>query len=713
MASPGHGVRALSACLAAAVMVTVTASCSLNAGGIFAGIFGVDTGSSQDGEDFVQGSHNSSEQSVQIPDDAVGLDSDLSSQEDISDPSVPLNDVEFKYDKAYIELGAATRLRYTPVPIDGNTSDLKWVSSAPEIISVSNRGKITANSGGVATITVYSETYEVMSTCLIYVRGEAEEPNESIEGEDGESGLIAPPSGDGETVPPDGSGGTSSGGTSSGGTSSSGTSSGGTSSGGTSSGGTSSGGTSSGGTSSSGTSSGGTSSGGTSSGGTSSGGTSSGGTSSGGTSSGGTSSGGTSSGGTSSGGTSSGGTSSGGTSSSGTSSGGTGSGGVSSGIVDSNDEDDDYDFDNTKLLNSLIRVKQPDGTFVVSSILEFVAFHTGREISSQFSDEAIRAQAVTVYTYYICYNMINGATYATSEHRELPIDPETGRVVFDSVYNKFPQRDGSFDRLMSLCASVIGQTVLYNNKPICAVFSAMNRGASQCNSPYWSSYVYPYLIRVDSPWDKDAPDYETTKTLSKADVQRILTGISPSLVLPTDPSEWFDEIERDVPDEGYVLYVTIGESSIKGSTLRSKLGLRSNCFFVEYDEDTEMFTFTVHGYGHGIGMSQWGAQGMAEEGYTYVTILRHYYQGTYVGYYEPYLYSGSIEENIASSAPSESGTESRGEESQEATDPQESTAYSDSGIQVSGENASEREKNTLSGVQEDVTADGVTREPDE
>ena len=683
MASPGHGVRALSACLAAAVMVTVTASCSLNAGGIFAGIFGVDTGSSQDGEDFVQGSHNSSEQSVQIPDDAVGLDSDLSSQEDISDPSVPLNDVEFKYDKAYIELGAATRLRYTPVPIDGNTSDLKWVSSAPEIISVSNRGKITANSGGVATITVYSETYEVMSTCLIYVRGEAEEPNESIEGEDGESGLIAPPSGDGETVPPDGSGGTSSSGTSSGGTSSGGTSSGGTSSGGTSSGGTSSGGTSSDGTSSSGTSSGGTSSGGTSSGGTSSGGTSSGGTSSGGTSSGGTSSGGTS------------------------------SGGVSSGIVDSNDEDDDYDFDNTKLLNSLIRVKQPDGTFVVSSILEFVAFHTGREISSQFSDEAIRAQAVTVYTYYICYNMINGATYATSEHRELPIDPETGRVVFDSVYNKFPQRDGSFDRLMSLCASVIGQTVLYNNKPICAVFSAMNRGASQCNSPYWSSYVYPYLIRVDSPWDKDAPDYETTKTLSKADVQRILTGISPSLVLPTDPSEWFDEIERDVPDEGYVLYVTIGESSIKGSTLRSKLGLRSNCFFVEYDEDTEMFTFTVHGYGHGIGMSQWGAQGMAEEGYTYVTILRHYYQGTYVGYYEPYLYSGSIEENIASSAPSESGTESRGEESQEATDPQESTAYSDSGIQVSGENASEREKNTLSGVQEDVTADGVTREPDE
>lgn len=258
----------------------------------------------------------------------------------------------------------------------------------------------------------------------------------------------------------------------------------------------------------------------------------------------------------------------------------------------------------------------------------------GTELNSTFADEALKAQAVTVYTYYVLYNMSGGANYATSPQTTIPLKAD-GSVDFSDVYDQFSPSDGSFDRLRSLCRSVMGQAVLYEGQPICAVFSASNRGVSQCNSPYWSSYIFPYLVRVDSPWDVSSPGYETVRTKTKDQVESVLSGLVSGAALPEDPADWFREMERDVPDEGYVLYVTIGEKTISGGTMRTKFGLRSSCFFVTYDPETETFTFTVRGYGHGIGMSQWGADGMAKDGHTYQQIVTHYYQNTTVGYYPP------------------------------------------------------------------------------
>ncbi len=499
----------------------------------------------------------SSDAAGEIPSETPALPEDVSKPDKPdSDPEIALTGIEFRFPTASIDDGASSRLRYTVQPENADVSDLKWVSDKPEIVSVSNLGKITANSPGQARITAYSEKYDVRVSCTIYVKdiGRQDEPEEIEGSEDGgDSGLFEPDEGDGESgepinpIPP--SRPNSSGQSSSSAGSSSNVSS-----------------------IASGLESSGINTSQPSSGLSS------------------------------------------------ISSGGTGS------------EPSEAD----ELADQYIKVKQPNGDIVVMTVLDYVVFNTGREVNSSFEDEAIKAQAVAIYTYYIMYNMSGSADWARTE-REILFNAD-GSVDYATVVKNHPTRDGSFDRLVRLCREVLGQTILYNGKAICASFSATNRGASQSNAPYWSSTPLPYLARVESPWDKNASTYLSTKTFTKAQMQEKLLSLDDEIVLEEDPAEWLAELDRDVPDEGYVLYATVGGVTVKGGKIRSLLGLRSTCFFADYNAETETFTITVHGYGHGIGMSQNGANGMAKEGQSWQGILTHYYTGVTIGYREPKFY---------------------------------------------------------------------------
>ena len=607
--------------IAAALSLVFAASCSSSFGSILSRLVGLE--SSGEGEqvqiiipDFSDESAQS-DVTVQIPSDAVSLDSgDSTPSQLISDPSVPLEKIKFKYETAKLDLGNTSRLRFTTVPADADTSDLKWISNAPEIISVSSKGNITANTPGHATITVYSELYEVKEQCVVYVVGKAEEPQDvDIKGEEGESGFFTPPT---EDEPDTSHTPVSSAPVSSKPVSSKPVSSAPISSTPVSSAPISSTPVSSTPVSSIPISSIPISSAPIPSIPVSSAPVSS--------------------------------TpvSSTPVSSQPVSSGPASSTPVSSDVSHESEVLTSSDvssivseagIDNSDILESIIRIKQPDGSFAYVRTLDFVVYHTGCEIDARYGDEAVKAQAVCVYTYYVTYNMRNGATYATSTHRETPIN-ENGEVVFGSRIknNQWPERDGSFARLVRDCAEVLGMTVIYDGKPACATFSAANRGVSQCSAPYWGSYVYPYLVRVDSPWDLMDSRTISHKTLTKDKVADALTGYNSSIELPDDPSTWFSDIERDVPDEGYVLYLHIGDVTITGGKCRTLFGLRSSCFMPVYDAETETFEFTVYGYGHGVGMSQYGARYMDREGYTYDQILRHYFYSADVGYYPPQTY---------------------------------------------------------------------------
>ena len=162
----------------------------------------------------------------------------------------------------------------------------------------------------------------------------------------------------------------------------------------------------------------------------------------------------------------------------------------------------------------------------------------------------------------------------------------------------------------------------YEGEPALAVYHAISNGTTESSENAWGGAV-PYLISVKSPGDILSPDYETTLSVSKKDALEILNkngaGLNGSY-----PEEWFEGAERT--EAGYVDKIIIGAATFSGEKLRNIFNLRSTDFDVSYKDDE--FIFTVRGYGHGVGLSQVGANYMAKEGADFREILSHYYPGT-------------------------------------------------------------------------------------
>ena len=126
----------------------------------------------------------------------------------------------------------------------------------------------------------------------------------------------------------------------------------------------------------------------------------------------------------------------------------------------------------------------------------------------------------------------------------------------------------------------------------------------------------PYLRSVDSKWDESSPVYEDTYTFTLKDFYQKLN-------LPYNENLKIEILEKTVT--GRIRKLKINEQEMKGRDFQNKLSLRSNYF--EIIQDKEKITINTKGFGHGVGMSQYGANGMAKEGYTYEEILKHYYKG--------------------------------------------------------------------------------------
>ena len=122
------------------------------------------------------------------------------------------------------------------------------------------------------------------------------------------------------------------------------------------------------------------------------------------------------------------------------------------------------------------------------------------------------------------------------------------------------------------------------------------------------------------------PNYYSTVTFTAAEAKEKLLAAHPELKLSGTPDRWFGAAAEN--GSGRVETVSVGGTDIEGTELRRIFGLRSACFTVA--ADSESVTFRVTGYGHGVGLSQYGADAMAESGADYQTILTHYYTGVTV-----------------------------------------------------------------------------------
>ena len=244
------------------------------------------------------------------------------------------------------------------------------------------------------------------------------------------------------------------------------------------------------------------------------------------------------------------------------------------------------------------------------------------EMPALFEEEALKAQAVAART-YIMYSM----------GREKPAHPEAD-VCDDPACCKAHSTDEelrekwgesyeeNMARVLEAVRSTDGEYMSYGGGVIQAVFHSSSAGRTEDSAAIWQAE--PYLVSVESPETADdVPNYVSSVTVSPEDFRETVLAAHPEAEFGEDPAFWLGAAVHDA--SGRVESVDIGGAQVPGTELRTLFELRSTAFALDYT--AEGFLFTVTGYGHGVGMSQYGAKVMAEDGDDYRAILAHYYTG--------------------------------------------------------------------------------------
>ena len=265
---------------------------------------------------------------------------------------------------------------------------------------------------------------------------------------------------------------------------------------------------------------------------------------------------------------------------------------------ESEEEDqEDQDEDEDSSLGTLRVYNLAKGRTVTGDVFDIVSQVVQNEMGS-FHEEALKAQAVAAYSFILHEN-------------------NAGRVPNMRL-------SAATSKVEKATRAVLGEGLYYKNKIAFTPFYATSAGATNSSADVWGG-SYPYLVSVDSSVDEDARNYEYQKTISVDKVRDLLEDYFSNIELQEDPNDWFEVISYT--DGGYNKKMKAGNKTTTGRVLReSVLSLRSAAF--EWECDGEDFVFTTYGYGHGVGMSQTGANEYAKLGWSYDEILDHYYPGT-------------------------------------------------------------------------------------
>ncbi len=255
---------------------------------------------------------------------------------------------------------------------------------------------------------------------------------------------------------------------------------------------------------------------------------------------------------------------------------------------------------------------------------EYVIGSVAAEMSALYHTEALKAQAVASYTYAKKVGEQN-EKYKDSSLGDADItdspDIHQGYINEKQRREKWGENFEEYEKKVEAAVDeVFGLYMTYNGETALAVYHANSAGRTQSAETLWGSEI-PYLISVESPGDKLSPDYISTQTFDAGEFKKCAKKCD--INLSGDKSEWVGELTK--ADSGYVMSVRVGSTEVSASKFREEFGLKSCCFDIEYSDGE--FTVTCYGYGHGAGMSQYGADYMARQGCSWQEILEHYYTG--------------------------------------------------------------------------------------
>ncbi len=267
-------------------------------------------------------------------------------------------------------------------------------------------------------------------------------------------------------------------------------------------------------------------------------------------------------------------------------------------------------------------VKIPDKEFLYGVVAS--------EMPARFGDEALKAQAVASYTYFCrARNNFKNADKKDKNY-EFTINSEKGTSYVAVEVLKTRWGDGFdkyYSKIKSAVDSVFGEVIQEEGNLILAAYHAISSGKTEKSSDVFGGDL-KYLTNVESPGDKFVSGYETKVEVASSDFKKVLGENFPDCIFCNKPLSWVGDLKRT--DGGMVKEITVCSHVAKGTDIRKIFALRSSDFDLNYSPENDKFVFTVRGYGHGVGMSQYGAEYMAKQGADYKKILAWYYPGTTV-----------------------------------------------------------------------------------
>ena len=240
------------------------------------------------------------------------------------------------------------------------------------------------------------------------------------------------------------------------------------------------------------------------------------------------------------------------------------------------------------------------------------------EVGGGYEPEALKAQAVASYTFALYRKAQNGG-----KKYDITDDPSKDQayITRSAAREKWGKKADSCEKAIDEAVAAVAGYRLVDDAgaPILAAYHAVSAGRTESAEVAWGEKL-DYLQPVESVGDLLSPDYLSVRTFTQAEFAQLM---QPEVTLVGDAGGWLGELKWS--QSGTVTSVTVGGKALTGERVRQLLSLHSAAFEASCSDGG--FTFKVKGYGHGVGMSQYGANYMAKCGSTFLEILSHYYTG--------------------------------------------------------------------------------------
>lgn len=258
-----------------------------------------------------------------------------------------------------------------------------------------------------------------------------------------------------------------------------------------------------------------------------------------------------------------------------------------------------------------VTIYRSNGNVVSMDLEEYLIGVVGAEMPASFQMEALKAQAVVARTYALKL-LASGKKLTDTVSTQVYKDNNELKKLWGNSYSTY------YQKIKEAVTSTKGVSIYYQGNYINALYHSTSNVKTEDASMVWGNSV-PYLKSVDSKWDVQASSY-------LREIKEDFTNVLNLLGISNDTNIQFEIISRD--ESGRVEKIKVGDKIFDGVTFRNLLKLRSTDFSIMVINN--QVSITTKGYGHGVGLSQYGANGMAQEGYTYKEILKHYYTGVEV-----------------------------------------------------------------------------------